>query len=1559
MSKVLKAVVKFTVGTILVAVGLVTGQVWLMYAGMSMQLAGIFDVALVAAKAVGLIKTPKMNSAIYERLQKQITPTAARKICFGETAFGVDVRFSEKYSGDDRYVEVIACASHKVQSIDKIYFDDALTWTSGGGLQGKYAAGIVSVTVRTEGSAANSFALGSGAYWTTTCRMTGLAYVAIVYKLSAKKWPEGIPTRATIIGKGCPVYDPRLDSTNGGSGSHRPNDQTTWAYTAGSVAIGKNPALQLLTYLIGWKINGKLAWGMGVPATRINFASFIAYANLCEESVALLAGGTVQRYESSLIDSTASAHEAIIAALEAAMGTTKLTDVDGLYQLVGGFDDTAGPKIAFSADDLMGPYQWTPSPPSRERFNVARGRFPDPVKLYQLNDWPEVAVDPLADGIPRTRALDFAAVPRAETCQRIVKQMLLRNQYPGQFVGVFGPRAFLCAVGSLVTISLPDEGWNNKLFRVADQTESHDLVFQMTLVEEAAAIYAWDKEEKPMPADISPPGYDPTATRTPAAFDADVRQVAGPNSTTIFYVDVTWTAETSEVVAGIEIQAKPSTDAVYTALTEGLFDAAVGVFTVTAGESGVTLDVRGRYRMLSGVYGAWATTSVVIPAAPNIAAGFVGQGDLATQDNVDWASQVAGTGKPENNAQVNPADTNNLIRNTAFAGGSTTGWTTDETVTLAHDITALTNAPTKYGIRYTTAGANGHTYPLGSNINPAGTDAIPVAAGEKFYLEGWGYRDGSANGHISLYVRWYDKTGAHLSYSEVVLLNSTTVPSTNTFTKVSGTVTAPANAAYAYVLWSNRTDHTTGTWYGALAKISRYQPGADITSENTSADTSTVAGVPAKQILLSQTEIFETFANYTSVSEIPWTITGSANCALVTTTDSGGKALRCGNNSGNDEVTAICNQALDFTPEDLWMAEVDIEVEFSSSGFMYFGVKAEDNAGANLTSHNGTYHYQAGSGEAMNFTGRKKYVGYIRGHVGADTNSGYRAATPNDPKPLANNTVRMKPLFIANYNGQAGQVLIHSFRLRKIVDATPNYRGAWSSSVTYYKDDAVDYQGRRFMALVKHTNTTPPTSETSTSTWLYIGLQPADALATRGAPNGTYVDGVPAQDIANQAGVLFRETFDKETDQASVLTRWTSHSGSGEISVVSGTGAVTGGKYIEIGNNSGNDQRWLISKTLIPYDPNKLHRIKVRLSRTAGTGTVYIGIAGFAYDKASLVNTAGANDFSSQHYIAAANYAPGSSFEVVTGYFKGTAATGDGTVHSDPASPAVLHQNVRYIAALLLVNYNGVAGTARIEEVLIETVPDAFVGTLSGDVQIAQSPTVLRVLTRGYAEGVARDGDSFTFNPAWSDADLPRVKFGGGGKTFESSFTGHQGQEFSAIGLSSTGFTASLKLKDLSGTATAYTETGQVAGSGGRTYEMNMDTANAAFDLKYEYDFDVKVLNQYIGGGSYLSGSVTVGFWNNDGSGWVRRATNVYNGSIASSFVTWSNRKFTVTLAGMDLNDDFGISVESSTYGGSILAFNAVRWTYLTGAGSTVSATPDTLAAIEFSVVAGNSGGLE
>ncbi|KQO06898.1 hypothetical protein [Sphingomonas sp. Leaf242] len=464
-------------------------------------------------------KSATVSNSMADRLNVTIVPSTPRKVVFGRTAAAADMRFRETYgSKQDRHAQVIALASHRVNAITQFYLEETLTW------QGALVAhqnGITSFRAVTEGKPGNGFPLGSGSYWTASATFTGCAYIAIDYKLDAKAWPQGIPSKLTTIVEGCPLYDPRQDSTRGGSGSHRSNDQNTWAWHGpGAVEIGRNPALALLTYLLGWRINGKLAWGMGVGIESIDLDNFRTFANVCEERVQTAGGGTVQRYTADGIVSTADTHDTVINAITAAMGSTKLTDVSGQYTLVGGYDDTFGPKVAFDANDLVGapgaptPYDWTPSGPTRDTYNIVRGRFANPDELYQLVDWGEIVTDDLSDGVPRTLTLDLGFVNRAESCQRIAKQFVAREaKTPGFFTATWGPKAFLVQVGSLLTLSLPSQGWNNKLFRVQEQTETHDMIFQMTLREESPEVYAWDKDEaKPLPATIRPPGYDASMT---------------------------------------------------------------------------------------------------------------------------------------------------------------------------------------------------------------------------------------------------------------------------------------------------------------------------------------------------------------------------------------------------------------------------------------------------------------------------------------------------------------------------------------------------------------------------------------------------------------------------------------------------------------------------------------------------------------------------------------------------------------------------------------------------------------------------------------------------------------------------------------------------------------------------------------------------------------------------------------------------------------------------------------------------------------------------------------
>lgn len=637
MSKVLKTVAIIAVAVAIVVFAPAIAGVLASVAGslgvtiaataISSALIGMGISLALTAVASMFRKAPNMSQSLADRLNTSVAPTASRKIVFGTTGGGQDVRFFEgdvdlPKSKIDGYVQVIALASHRISAFRDFYTENDLVWSNGSFL--KHRSGFAPndpFRVVLEGKPGNGFSVGSGRYWNSSASFTGCAYYVPFWKLDDKVWESGIPQRLTAIVDGCPLYDPRRDSTRGGSGSHRIDNQDTWGFRDGSVEYGRNPALALLTYLIGWRINGKLVWGMGVPAHRIDFDNFRTYANVCEERVATQGGSTVQRYTNDGIFSTTDSHETIINGITAAMGSCKLTDRGGTYCLVGGYDDTAGPKIDFTADDLVAPangaspYIWNPAPPSRERFNIVRGRFANPDELYQLTDWGDPIEQPaLADNIPRTLTLDLGTVSRAETCQRIAKQFLLREyKCPGKFSATFGPKAFAVEIGSVITLSLPAEGWNKKLFRVEEQAESHDMFFQMVLREEDPAIYAWDREEKALPASIRPQGYDASTTITPSNLALTSASYSGANGVNVSEVHVTWTPEMSGRVNGIQIQSRPQGATAWTEQA-ALFDPKAGTFTFTSNAPGITVEVQARFRMSSAVYSPWATASVATAA---------------------------------------------------------------------------------------------------------------------------------------------------------------------------------------------------------------------------------------------------------------------------------------------------------------------------------------------------------------------------------------------------------------------------------------------------------------------------------------------------------------------------------------------------------------------------------------------------------------------------------------------------------------------------------------------------------------------------------------------------------------------------------------------------------------------------------------------------------------------------------------------------------------------------------------------------------------------------------
>lgn len=98
---------------------------------------------------------------------------------------------------------------------------------------------------------------------------------------------NGVPTFAAII-KGRKLYDPRKDSTAGGSGAHRLNDPSTWEYS-------DNPALALADFI------RSTVYGMG---KAVDAAGLIAAADYCDELVGTAPNQEKRRTIGLVLDKT-------------------------------------------------------------------------------------------------------------------------------------------------------------------------------------------------------------------------------------------------------------------------------------------------------------------------------------------------------------------------------------------------------------------------------------------------------------------------------------------------------------------------------------------------------------------------------------------------------------------------------------------------------------------------------------------------------------------------------------------------------------------------------------------------------------------------------------------------------------------------------------------------------------------------------------------------------------------------------------------------------------------------------------------------------------------------------------------------------------------------------------------------------------------------------------------------------------------------------------------------------------------------------------------------------
>lgn len=541
-------------GKVISTVGIVVGAVALAATGIGAiaapALAGAMTIGGVSASTLLLASTalttagqlltprPKASPSSIDRLHASLVADTPRKMAFGRTALNTDMRYQEWWGRDQEYCsQVFVLASHHCEAVEEVWLDDKLAWTSAGGVQGIFS-GYLEVQYRAQAGTDSRFYAGWSGRWGANATFAGCATLYLQFKVTGngKKgkspFSSTITNRLTVIGKGARLPDPRFDSLSGGSGAVRVADQTTWAWAPSGYEVGRNPALVMLFYLLGWRIQNpstgqwNLAVGCGVPASRIDLESFITAANLCDEVVQKADGSSEPRYRCDGTISEADDRSQVIAALETAMNG-KLRDTAGRFSLQVLHNDLATPVVDFTDDDVLGDFVWQAGNDLNDRRNVMRGRYTNAAALYQPTDFPQVRL-PSLDGIDRIDSIDLALVQSPSQAQRIAKQRLQRLQYQGTFAAEFNARGWAVKDGDIVRLTFSAMGFDKKLFRVAEGLIDPTGVVPLVLVEENAALYAWDRNEAAAVVAAEPNSFNPLLLPIVAAIDEAGRTAEWP-----------------------------------------------------------------------------------------------------------------------------------------------------------------------------------------------------------------------------------------------------------------------------------------------------------------------------------------------------------------------------------------------------------------------------------------------------------------------------------------------------------------------------------------------------------------------------------------------------------------------------------------------------------------------------------------------------------------------------------------------------------------------------------------------------------------------------------------------------------------------------------------------------------------------------------------------------------------------------------------------------------------------------------------------------------------------
>jgi hypothetical protein len=512
-----------------------------------------------------------------------------------------------------------------IESVDEIYVNDKLVVWSGALTDG---------TVRTVNSSDTNFykdgslisvqafygldnqpvssLLDESTNWGSNHKLSGVAYLAFKFTWNQDAF-SSLPEVKVVL-KGKKIYDPRLDSTKAGSGSHRQDTASTWTYSA-------NSALCLLDYLRNAR------YGKGLPNTAFetNYDSFKTSADICDTQVTpyTSAPSDIDLFETNLVIDT---EQKVIDNVRELLNPMRaiFTYTQGKYFLI--IENTGSSQLSLNADNIIGGIKIF-GEKKNTKYNRVIGTFVNPDKEWQEDTVSFPPADdsglPVGDQYATLLAEDngtqlegnftFQGITNPYQAEELCEIILRRSRNALAVEVMVTSEALNLTIGDIVDLTYSTGGFSSKPFRVYGLSINTDSTVSLKLIEHQDNFYTWtEKAEAPTIADTTLP--NPNNVSAPASVTLDDQLIEYSDGVVITALDVTIGASPDSFVDYYQVEYKLSTatDYIIAGQGKGLFHRILNVV------DGLTYNVRVKAFNTLGVQSTYtsATRTIVGGIAP-------------------------------------------------------------------------------------------------------------------------------------------------------------------------------------------------------------------------------------------------------------------------------------------------------------------------------------------------------------------------------------------------------------------------------------------------------------------------------------------------------------------------------------------------------------------------------------------------------------------------------------------------------------------------------------------------------------------------------------------------------------------------------------------------------------------------------------------------------------------------------------------------------------------------------------------------------------------------------